>query len=208
MEVLRQRGPPRGGRRMEGEAGETHHVPQGRDSVRASLAVAEKETTWDRRGGSSTTTRLLSPRGARAIVVTAPTCWVSSRGWTPGVLPSPWHGPHGEGPWQHPRGQPPVVGAPVKVSEAVTDDLKRGFCRVPRSFLAPGHAAPLPGCWGQGGDTRSEPSDTSSRTSAHFPQLLPDSIRYSNVLHYRPSAGGPVARTRPFSLPVDCYYPR
>ncbi|XP_050752945.1 zona pellucida sperm-binding protein 3-like [Gymnogyps californianus] len=39
-------------------------------------------------------------------------------------------------------------------------------------------------------------------------ELLPDSIRYSNVLHYRPSAGGPVARARPFSLPVDCYYPR
>ncbi|XP_075358028.1 zona pellucida sperm-binding protein 3-like [Mycteria americana] len=39
-------------------------------------------------------------------------------------------------------------------------------------------------------------------------ELLPDSIRYSNVLHYRSSAGGPVARTRPFFLPVDCYYPR
>ncbi|XP_074438603.1 zona pellucida sperm-binding protein 3-like [Larus michahellis] len=39
-------------------------------------------------------------------------------------------------------------------------------------------------------------------------ELLRDSIRYSNVLHYRPSAGGPVARARPFSLPVDCYYPR
>ncbi|GAB0189671.1 zona pellucida sperm-binding protein 3-like [Grus japonensis] len=39
-------------------------------------------------------------------------------------------------------------------------------------------------------------------------ELLPDSIRYSNVLHYRPSARGPVARARPFSLPVDCRYPR
>ncbi|XP_037259114.1 zona pellucida sperm-binding protein 3-like isoform X2 [Falco rusticolus] len=39
-------------------------------------------------------------------------------------------------------------------------------------------------------------------------QLLPDSIHYSNVLHYHPLAGGAVARARPFSLPVDCYYPR
>ncbi|XP_069713186.1 zona pellucida sperm-binding protein 3-like [Phaenicophaeus curvirostris] len=39
-------------------------------------------------------------------------------------------------------------------------------------------------------------------------EILPDSIRYSNVLHYRPSAGGPVARARPFSLPVNCSYPR
>ncbi|XP_074774718.1 zona pellucida sperm-binding protein 3-like [Athene noctua] len=39
-------------------------------------------------------------------------------------------------------------------------------------------------------------------------ELLPDRIRYSNVLHYRPLVGGPVARARPFSLPVDCYYPR
>ncbi|XP_074951241.1 zona pellucida sperm-binding protein 3-like isoform X1 [Phalacrocorax aristotelis] len=39
-------------------------------------------------------------------------------------------------------------------------------------------------------------------------ELLPDTIRYSNILHYRPSAGGPIARARPFSLPVDCYYPR
>ncbi|XP_075283225.1 zona pellucida sperm-binding protein 3-like [Opisthocomus hoazin] len=39
-------------------------------------------------------------------------------------------------------------------------------------------------------------------------EVLPDSIRYSNVLHYRPSGGGPGARARPFSLPVDCYYPR
>ncbi|XP_049676788.1 zona pellucida sperm-binding protein 3-like [Accipiter gentilis] len=39
-------------------------------------------------------------------------------------------------------------------------------------------------------------------------ELLPDSIHYSNILHYRPLAGGPVARARPFSLPVDCYYPR
>ncbi|XP_074023451.1 zona pellucida sperm-binding protein 3-like [Numenius arquata] len=39
-------------------------------------------------------------------------------------------------------------------------------------------------------------------------EFLPDSIRYSNVLRYRPSAGGAVARARPFSLPVDCYYPR
>uniref|UniRef100_A0A8B9G701 Zona pellucida sperm-binding protein 3 n=1 Tax=Amazona collaria TaxID=241587 RepID=A0A8B9G701_9PSIT len=29
-----------------------------------------------------------------------------------------------------------------------------------------------------------------------------------NVLHYRPIAMGPVARAGPFSLPVDCYYPR
>ncbi|CAM9505699.1 unnamed protein product [Bubo scandiacus] len=39
-------------------------------------------------------------------------------------------------------------------------------------------------------------------------ELLPDRIHYSNVLHYRPLVGGPVARARPFSLPVDCYYPR
>ncbi|XP_068255678.1 uncharacterized protein [Nyctibius grandis] len=39
-------------------------------------------------------------------------------------------------------------------------------------------------------------------------ELLPDSIRYSNILHYRPSPGGPVARAGPFSLPVDCHYPR
>ncbi|KAM9015749.1 oocyte-secreted protein 3 [Ara ararauna] len=39
-------------------------------------------------------------------------------------------------------------------------------------------------------------------------ELLPDSIHYSNVLHYSPMAMGPVARARPFSLPVDCYYPR
>ncbi|KAM6392664.1 zona pellucida sperm-binding protein 3-like [Pluvialis apricaria] len=39
-------------------------------------------------------------------------------------------------------------------------------------------------------------------------ELLPGSIRYSNVLHYRPLAEGAVARAGPFSLPVDCYYPR
>ncbi|XP_075568462.1 zona pellucida sperm-binding protein 3-like [Pelecanus crispus] len=39
-------------------------------------------------------------------------------------------------------------------------------------------------------------------------ELLPDSIHYSNVLRYLPSAGGPVARAGAFSLPVDCYYPR
>ncbi|XP_054246766.1 zona pellucida sperm-binding protein 3-like [Indicator indicator] len=39
-------------------------------------------------------------------------------------------------------------------------------------------------------------------------ELLPDSIHYSNVLHYQPLTGKPVARSRPFSLPVDCSYPR
>ncbi|XP_062495514.1 zona pellucida sperm-binding protein 3-like [Pezoporus occidentalis] len=39
-------------------------------------------------------------------------------------------------------------------------------------------------------------------------ELLPNTIHYSNILHYRPIAMGPVARARPFSLPVDCYYPR
>ncbi|KAM6073924.1 zona pellucida sperm-binding protein 3-like isoform 2-T2 [Chlamydotis macqueenii] len=39
-------------------------------------------------------------------------------------------------------------------------------------------------------------------------ELLPDGIRYGNVLRYRPSAGGPAARAGPFSLPVFCYYPR
>ncbi|XP_040415766.1 zona pellucida sperm-binding protein 3-like isoform X1 [Cygnus olor] len=39
-------------------------------------------------------------------------------------------------------------------------------------------------------------------------QLLPDTIRYSNVLHYRPLAAGPVAHPAPFSLPVECRYPR
>ncbi|XP_033918200.1 oocyte-secreted protein 3 [Melopsittacus undulatus] len=39
-------------------------------------------------------------------------------------------------------------------------------------------------------------------------ELLPDTIHYSNILHYSPMAMGPVAHTRPFSLPVHCYYPR
>ncbi|XP_053923054.1 zona pellucida sperm-binding protein 3-like [Cuculus canorus] len=39
-------------------------------------------------------------------------------------------------------------------------------------------------------------------------EILQDSIRYSNVLYYCPSARAPVARARPFSLPVNCSYPR
>lgn len=66
----------------------------------------------------------------------------------------------------------------------------------------------LPGCWGQGGDTCSELADPPQPHICSCPQLLPDSIRYSNILHYRPRAGGLVARASPFSLPVDCYYPR
>ncbi|XP_051632280.1 uncharacterized protein LOC127465794 [Manacus candei] len=41
-----------------------------------------------------------------------------------------------------------------------------------------------------------------------FPQLLPDRIRYENILHFHPLSRGPVVRARPFSLPVECNYPR
>uniref|UniRef100_A0A8B9TXX2 Zona pellucida sperm-binding protein 3 n=1 Tax=Anas zonorhyncha TaxID=75864 RepID=A0A8B9TXX2_9AVES len=39
-------------------------------------------------------------------------------------------------------------------------------------------------------------------------QLLPDTIRYTNLLRYRPLAAGPAARPAPFSVPVECRYPR
>ncbi|XP_059577362.1 zona pellucida sperm-binding protein 3 isoform X1 [Alligator mississippiensis] len=39
-------------------------------------------------------------------------------------------------------------------------------------------------------------------------ELLPDSIRYRNILYYRPSAVGGVIRASPFSLLIDCLYPR
>lgn len=41
-----------------------------------------------------------------------------------------------------------------------------------------------------------------------FPQLLPDTIRYSTLLRYRPLAAGPAARPAAFSVPVECRYPR
>ncbi|XP_050192671.1 zona pellucida sperm-binding protein 3-like [Myiozetetes cayanensis] len=39
-------------------------------------------------------------------------------------------------------------------------------------------------------------------------ELLPSRICYRNILHYHPSSMGLVARARPFSLPVECNYPR